>query len=405
MATDELSPQGFKAEIAVVQRPAVAAGSQTYWQVQVRNASPLAWMTAPPHGINLSYHWIDAAGAVVVADGQRSYLPAMLEAGQEAHLTTIVRAPQRPGRYQLHFDLVQEGIAWFADRGSPVHAVAVEVTAESPSHVLRWTGDCSEAEFHAACAKQDWWYHSYAFDNGYRVWGEFDIGRDIHAYGFPQDMSGMKVLDLGTGGGWFAHYFEQCGAEVTAFDVRGVCDYDVHQRYAYPPVESEKPHPDRIGPDGRPVYYSRVSQSFWIMHDLLKSKARFACGRIYDVPKIFAGEQFDLIFIGALLLHLRDPVGALQAARAVCRDRLIATTSVLMDALAHDPRPLAQHYPAHQWWIPNKACFRTWFENAGFASVDVERGVTLTGMPAPQGYHSDTSGHATQYLQLGEARV
>jgi len=32
----------------------------------------------------------------------------------------VVPLPERPGRYQLAFDLVYEGIDWFADCGSEV---------------------------------------------------------------------------------------------------------------------------------------------------------------------------------------------------------------------------------------------------------------------------------------------
>ena len=43
------------------------------------------------------------------------------------------------------------------------------------------------------------------------------------------------MLDIGTGGGWFAHYLHQQGAIVTATDLRGLVDYDIYGRYRYPP--------------------------------------------------------------------------------------------------------------------------------------------------------------------------
>src|SRR2546430_10844204 len=104
---------------------------------------------------------------------------------------------------------------------------------------LRFTGICNGQEFGARCAEQEFWYHSYYFDNGFAVRGDYDIAANVQEYGFPEDMTGMRVLDVGTGGGWFSLYFEQQGASVTTTDVRGYTDFDVFGRYEYPPIESE----------------------------------------------------------------------------------------------------------------------------------------------------------------------
>jgi hypothetical protein len=57
----------------------------------------------------------------------------------------------------------------------------------------------------------------------------------------------MSVLDVGTGAWWFATHFEQLGADVTATDVRGYCDFDVFGRPRYPEVTTKKPSPDLLG--------------------------------------------------------------------------------------------------------------------------------------------------------------
>lgn len=273
---------------------------------------------------------------------------------------------------------------------------------EDQTYRLRFTGDCDEATFKSACAKQDFWYHSFYFDNGYEVRGDYDIGKNIDEYGFPNDMSDMKVLDLGTGSGWFAFYFEQHGAQVTAVDCRGYCDFDMRGRYYYPPVEAEKSAPDRIGPDGEPIYFSPVSGGFWIMRDLLKTNIRFVNVRAYEIcPELFSGQSFDLVFMGALLLHLRDPIGALMAARSVCADRLIATTRIMVED-GDNPHPRMNlpwtDIDNISWWEPNKACYKHWFLAAGFTQVDVERTVTLT-------VDKPSISNSTQLLQIGDARI
>jgi hypothetical protein len=149
-------------------------------------------------------------------------------------------------------------------------------------HLLHYTGTLDAAEFDSICSTVGWWYHSYYFDNGLSVRGDYDIGADIEDYGFPEDMGGMEVLDIGAGAGWFAHYFAECGA-VTTFDARGYADYDVFGRSSYPSHEvpeavapdvdvfarggaqpgsadlHERP-PDRVGKDGEPIYFSPHEQ-------------------------------------------------------------------------------------------------------------------------------------------------
>jgi SAM-dependent methyltransferase len=206
--------------------------------------------------------------------------------------------------------------------------------------------------------------------------GDYDIGRDIVAYKFPENMRGMSVLDIGTGAGWFATYFEQCGAEVTTVDARGYSDFDVVGRAEYPDISTEKPVPDRILPDGRAIYYSSVSKGFWIMKEILGLKAEYVNSRIYDVTEVLKGRKFDLVFIGAVLMHLRDPIGALMAMRPLCAGQLIATSGLLPG----DEPPTMRMFEADliSWWLPNKRCLIRWFKAAGFSKVDAEAEVNLT---------------------------
>lgn len=78
--------------------------------------------------------------------------------------------------------------------------------------------------FQGKCKEQDYWHHSYYFDNGFTQRGDYDIGRDVADYRFPQNLEGMSVLDVGTGSGSFATFFEQSGAHVTTTDARA-CHY------------------------------------------------------------------------------------------------------------------------------------------------------------------------------------
>jgi len=272
-------------------------------------------------------------------------------------------------------------------------------------HKLSFTGDCDEQTFNTVCATHDFWYHSYYFDNGFEVRGDYNIGADVHDYGFP-DRAGARVLDVGTGSGWFALYFEQLGAEVTTVDARGYVDFDVYGRAGNPPIEVEKSEPDDIGPDGKPLYFSPVSRGFWIMRNLLRSNVRYVNARVYELPTVFAGEKFDFVFVGALLEHLRDPIGALMAARQVCGGRLFATTPVATDGGDHPWMDLPwTHLSKIAWWRPNLPCFRQWFLAAGFSEVDVSRSVTLTGDKLEQHVIGEDFRNESHPLQVGDAQI
>ena len=250
---------------------------------------------------------------------------------------------------------------------------------------LKYTGTKDLQSFERECAKHDFWYHSFYFDNGFQKLGDYDIGIDIEQYGFPKDMSGMSVLDIGTGSGWFASYFEQLGADVTTVDARGYSDFDVFGRYRYPDIKEEKAKPDKILDNGQEIYYSPVSKGFWIMKEILGLKAEYVNAKIYDIcPELFGGKTFDLVFLGSLLMHVRDPIGALMAIRSVCKDRIISNTLILdADAEEIEGIPVMMMLANEQndclnWWQPTKACVMKWFKAAGFSQVNIDKTVNLT---------------------------
>jgi hypothetical protein len=259
--------------------------------------------------------------------------------------------------------------------------------------VLRFTGNATGDEFDAAVAGVTHWYHSFAFDNGYRVRGDYNIAANVDEYGFG-NVAGLEVLDIGAASGWFTFYLEQQGATVTTFDLTSPEQLDTFGRYQ-PPTD--------------PGFDAEWVKGAIVMGDLLGSRVERAYGRIYELPAVLAGRSFDLVLMGALLLHLRDPIGALMAARAVCRNRLLATNWFAPDndLLAGINRPAAdlpslgaEEQGRYSWWRPNRAAYRLWFEAAGFRDVDVGRTVTLTAdLEVADHFNS------TQALLLGDARV
>jgi hypothetical protein len=68
--------------------------------------------------VRLGAQLCDGAGAVVNRDHARAWLPHTIGGGEQAEVPIAIPAPTEPGRYQIKFDLVSEGIDWFEACGS-----------------------------------------------------------------------------------------------------------------------------------------------------------------------------------------------------------------------------------------------------------------------------------------------
>jgi hypothetical protein len=79
------------------------------------------------NAVHLSYHWLDQKRQPVVYDGLRTQLPSDLNPGESLTLKAAIQAPDKAGEYVLHMTLVQEGVAWFSDRGGGQVSLPVSV--------------------------------------------------------------------------------------------------------------------------------------------------------------------------------------------------------------------------------------------------------------------------------------
>ncbi len=127
-----LAPGAFKAEITAIDPPvAVKANSYITARVKVKNISPVLWpskgLSNGNFSINLSYHWLDSNNTPVIFDGGRTPLPYDIGPNDEIVLNTGIQAPDKPGDYILEFDMVQEGVGWFKERGSKTQKITVKV--------------------------------------------------------------------------------------------------------------------------------------------------------------------------------------------------------------------------------------------------------------------------------------
>ncbi|HEY6041842.1 MAG TPA: hypothetical protein VIX58_06895, partial [Anaerolineae bacterium] len=72
----------------------------------------------------------DQWGHVVTWDGARTELPREVAPGESITLDAEVHPPDHPGMYRLEVELVNEGVAWFSERGVTPFSREVQVIFE-----------------------------------------------------------------------------------------------------------------------------------------------------------------------------------------------------------------------------------------------------------------------------------
>ena len=186
------------------------------------------------------------------------------------------------------------------------------------------------------------WYHSMelpsgtirgllSLDNLRQRWAEFPL---------PGDLTGTRLLDIGTWDGWFAFEAERRGAEVVAVDIA-------------------------------------PQENFYHAQRELKSKVRYEVCEIYRLPERQVGTFDCTLFLG-VLYHLRHPLRALEIVCALTRRLAIVDSFIVDDEGANaTPIPWMEFYEhtelANQvdnWVGPTLPCLLALCRSAGFARVE-----------------------------------
>ncbi len=126
-----LPDDAFAARITLPQAPATLRAGQTETlRVLLKNESEVAWPGQQPewkYQLTIADRWLDARGNMVNNLDGRGILTRDLAPGEETELSLAVNAPAVPGEYTLEIDAVQEGVAWFSDKGSKTCQLKLKV--------------------------------------------------------------------------------------------------------------------------------------------------------------------------------------------------------------------------------------------------------------------------------------
>lgn len=103
----------------------VSSGSLSGLHVRVRNDTDYTIASTGAHPVNIGLQLSDPDGVSVSRDWTRGVLDCPLASGEER--TVYVPLPEAPrGSYRVTVDLVQEGVAWFADKGADTITLPLE---------------------------------------------------------------------------------------------------------------------------------------------------------------------------------------------------------------------------------------------------------------------------------------
>lgn len=196
------------------------------------------------------------------------------------------------------------------------------------------------------------WYHAIEIAPGIVTPGRYNPKPLLETMGFPKDLTGKTVLDIGTYDGYFTFEAERRGA-------KRVVAYDRHPA-------------DHLG--------------FATAHELVGSKAEYVIGSVYDLSPETHG-VFDVVLFLGVLYHLRHPLLALDRIHSVCREILFVESHVLDESFLYQGQfkplrkvsplltdsPVMQFYPGKElnndwsnWWSPSIECVRLMLETSGF---------------------------------------
>jgi tRNA (mo5U34)-methyltransferase len=196
-------------------------------------------------------------------------------------------------------------------------------------------------------AAQPYWFQRIELPGGMCTPGWSDPRSEkLPYFGLPDDMHGMRVLDIGHAEGFFSFEAERRGAEQ-------VCGIEMDPR---------------------------MIVNFNICRSALNSQARSVGSSVYELdPKVVG--TFDMVFFFGVLYHLRHPLLALERVFSVCSGTLLIQTATLPD---ESEKAMAEFHPAGImsgtaerpiydptcFWFPNPSCCKAMLEHVGFQKIE-----------------------------------
>jgi len=217
------------------------------------------------------------------------------------------------------------------------HFLRMPTNSENPVYeIVNQVADEQRQEYFSSG-----WWHSIDLGEGRVTPGAHkleELQENYALFGLPEDLTGLRVLDIGCWDGFYSFEAERRGAEVVAVDC------------------------------WRP-------EKFFVAHAALNSRVQFHELSVYEVTKQRLG-TFDIVFFLGVLYHLRHPLLALERVCEVTRGLALLESHVI-DHARDTAYPNMEFYEWDElggqydnWWGPNSECMLRMTRAAGFARVE-----------------------------------
>ncbi|MEI2418835.1 hypothetical protein V6O07_01055, partial [Arthrospira platensis SPKY2] len=122
---EPLTDAGFKAQIIAPEILATSPGERVEIKVTVKNIGREIWRATYISQIKLAHYWLDNNKGKI--QYKASDLSKLLKPTDSIDFHLTVTIPETPGNYLLELDMLQQGVAWFQEKGSQATRVKVEV--------------------------------------------------------------------------------------------------------------------------------------------------------------------------------------------------------------------------------------------------------------------------------------
>ncbi|MCC7161164.1 MAG: discoidin domain-containing protein [Anaerolineae bacterium] len=188
-------PLEWGAEFVSSNTPAhLTAGQTVDVALRIVNTGKRAWKTDGANPVHIAYQWFNPNGTQQFSVQElRTALPQEVKPEDQVDFAASLAAPNAPGLYQLHWDLIAEGISWFSDGGNPALVLPVNVT-DAPTPTTNWRAEASHNGASAILAIDgdlgSFWTNQARQSQG--MWFRVDFGE-------PRLMDGIAFRSPGQG--------------------------------------------------------------------------------------------------------------------------------------------------------------------------------------------------------------
>jgi tRNA (mo5U34)-methyltransferase len=227
------------------------------------------------------------------------------------------------------------------------------------AHTARLVEPTTPAKDHLELSMADWishqvetepyWFQRIELFPGFHSPGWDDPAKNkLPYYGLPDDLTGLRVLDIGCAEGFFSFEAERRGAR------------------------------EVIGIDS----FTDSVRRFNIVKAARQSSATAFLTSVYDLEPSRLG-TFDLVLFYGVFYHLKHPQLALERIKSVCSGTLLFQTATYEDpALKEIPcarfyphgmlsGPQGEHFDPTVFWLFNGACCVAMLDHVGFTELEI----------------------------------